>query len=405
MKQSDKYAFFLFQVPKFEDHAYAKAECRLVSTSTSVQTEDHDEYIFKARPIKETYVQTDLPVNAKCDKSVQIDSFDGDMCQNLTEIKQKNQMKIIKTLKEKVTDLSKECSELKKRVFSSSNMLQSNDQVQFYTGLPNLETYNALFHYLQPKALHLTYWRGKSTTKTRSRLGVTKLSLEEQFFITLVRLRLNLSVEDLADRFGVSVGTISSVFNTWCRFLSLELEDLFPYPTAEQVPRNVPSSFSKYPNTRLIIDCTEIFVQKPSALKAQRQTWSNYKHRNTHKILVGITPDGTVVFISSLFGGSASDKFIVKHSGLLQLIEVGDHIMADRGFDIQAQLSKLGAHLNMPTFRSGSYQLTPEQVEETRRIAEVRMYSCGASNTANKDIFHIGWNNASYSEDGCGGHI
>ncbi|XP_052213655.1 uncharacterized protein LOC127832288 isoform X2 [Dreissena polymorpha] len=277
---------------------YMQKQCpsqpRLASTSTSVQTKDQsycqDEHIFKARPITETYVQTDL--NAKCDKTVQIDSFDGDiMCKNLTEIKQKNQMKIIKTLKDKVTDLSKERTELKRRVFSSSNMLHSNDQVQFYTGLPNLETYNALFNYLQPKALNLTYWRGKSMTKTHSRLGGTKLSLEEQFFMTLVRLRLNLSVEDLSDRFGVSVGTISSVFNTWCRFLRLELEDLFPYPSAEQVQRNVPSSFSKYPNTRLIIDCTEIFVQKPSALKAQRQTWSNYKHRNTHKILVGITPD------------------------------------------------------------------------------------------------------------------
>ncbi|KAH3827873.1 hypothetical protein DPMN_129816 [Dreissena polymorpha] len=103
MNQSDKYAFFLFQVPKYEDHVYAKAECpsqpRLASTSTSVQTEDqsycHDERIFKARPKTETYVQTDL--NAKCDKTVQIDSFDGDMCKNLTEIKQKNQMKIKKT--------------------------------------------------------------------------------------------------------------------------------------------------------------------------------------------------------------------------------------------------------------------------------------------------------------------
>ncbi|KAH3857734.1 hypothetical protein DPMN_100347 [Dreissena polymorpha] len=91
------------------------------STSTSVQAEDqsycHDEHIFKAH------------LNAKCDKTVQIDSFDGDMCKNLTEIKQKNQMKIIKTLKEKVTNLSKKCTELKSRVFSSSNMLQSNDQL------------------------------------------------------------------------------------------------------------------------------------------------------------------------------------------------------------------------------------------------------------------------------------
>jgi hypothetical protein len=74
----------------------------------------------------------------------------------------------------------------------------------------------------------------------------------------------------------------------------------------------MPESFHKFPRTRVILDCTETFTQKPSALQAQRETWSSYKHRNTYKALVGITPDGTVSYVSQLYGGAASDKFIVK---------------------------------------------------------------------------------------------
>ncbi|WAR20053.1 hypothetical protein MAR_001891 [Mya arenaria] len=199
-------------------------------------------------------------------------------------------------------------------------ILASSKKVQFYTGLPNNETFHALFEYLKPKAQRLVYWKGKQT-KTGKRKGEQKMSLLDQFFGTLVRLRLGLAIKDIAERFNVSVGYMSSVFNTWARFFRLELEALFPYPSAEQVKQNLPESFSKFPNTRLIIDCTEIYVQKPNVLKAQRQTWLNYKHRNTREILIGITPGGTVAYVSPLYGGSASDKLIVKHCGLLHHIQ------------------------------------------------------------------------------------
>ena len=32
-------------------------------------------------------------------------------------------------------------------------------------------------------------------------------------------------------------------------------------------------------------------------------TWSNYKHHNTVKIIFGITPQGTVSYVSEAWGG------------------------------------------------------------------------------------------------------
>ena len=65
----------------------------------------------------------------------------------------------------------------------------------------------------------------------------------------------------------------------------------------------MPQEFALYPTTRVIIDCSEIFVEVPTSIMAQSQTWSNYKHHNTFKVLVGISPNGQVIFASKLWGG------------------------------------------------------------------------------------------------------
>ena len=65
----------------------------------------------------------------------------------------------------------------------------------------------------------------------------------------------------------------------------------------------------------------------------EKMTWSSYKHWNTAKLfLVGITPTGVVSFIPPLWTGSISDQEIVKQRGLLNVLEAGDALMADKGF-------------------------------------------------------------------------
>ena len=48
--------------------------------------------------------------------------------------------------------------------------------------------------------------------------------------------------------------------------------------------------------------------------------------------------------------------------------------MADRGFDIQDDLTLLGVKLNMPPFLRGKSQLDEDEMIETRRIASVRIH-------------------------------
>ena len=87
-----------------------------------------------------------------------------------------------------------------------------------------------------------------------------------------------------------------------------------------------------YPNTGVIIDCTELFSQKPSSLTIQSSLFSHYKHHITHKGLVGISRSGAITFISELYDGSSSDVEIVERCGILnkEPWSKDDDVMADR---------------------------------------------------------------------------
>ena len=112
-----------------------------------------------------------------------------------------------------------------------------------------------------------------------------------------------------------------------------ELAIYFPFPS-EKLMRRLPKSFEKYPTARIIIDGTQIFVERATSTKTQAQTWSNYKHHITWKALVGISPNGIVIFVSSLWTDRVSDKELTKCSDLLGKLKPRDNIMSDRGFDI-----------------------------------------------------------------------
>lgn len=91
----------------------------------------------------------------------------------------------------------------------------------------------------------------------------------------------------------------------------------------------MPQRYKQYPNLRVIIDYAEFYIQKPKLPSSQKITWSSYKHRNTVKLLIGITPNGIILFIPPLWTGMVSDKEIVKATSLIKNLEEGNAVMAD----------------------------------------------------------------------------
>ena len=60
--------------------------------------------------------------------------------------------------------------------------------------------------------------------------------------------------------------------------------------------------------------------------------------------------------------------------GILQVLEEGGSVMADRGFEIQDLLAKKKVYLNIPLSMRCKDQLSPEEEDETRDVASGRIH-------------------------------
>eukprot|EP00112_Aurelia_sp_Birch-Aquarium-sp1_P024959 Seg809.7 transcript_id=Seg809.7/GoldUCD/mRNA.D3Y31 product="hypothetical protein" protein_id=Seg809.7/GoldUCD/D3Y31 len=329
--------------------------------------------VTTAKPKRHSYPGTENapPAKKPCASNLEEGDTEKKLLDKIAKLEQQ--------LEQHAKQIKKLRIEKRNSTFCSNNLMKHAANFKFYTGLtPDL--FKVLFSNILPYTEDLTYWRGSqntaAATNKRSRAhGIgEKLNKQDQFFLWLVKCRLNLKTRDLAYRFGISSSTVSNIFTTWTKFLRPILENFIIWPTKDTVKSNLPEKFKDFPETRVIIDWFELGIQHPKSLSAQAETYSNYKSKNAMKYLIGITPNVACSFISKGFGGRTSDKKITYESGFLEKLEPGDDCMADRGIDIEDLLRKHGATLNMPPMTKGKKQLSENEVTKTRRIASARIY-------------------------------
>ena len=264
------------------------------------------------------------------------------------------------TLKEEVDQLKKTVDNVK---LSSRIIEENNEKCKFYTGV-TWSVFLAVFTYLSGFLL--------------PHMKLHSVCPRDQYFITMLKLRMDLPFEFIANHVNSSASSVGDIFWKWIELIYSKMNFLIKWPDREIMFSTLPGVFAlKFPRLTCIIDCFEIFIERPRSLLARAQCYSNYKKHSTVKVFIACTPNGSVSFLSCAWGGRVSDIEIVRQSGFIhqRYHHPGDQILEDRGFTLQDDFASIcGAELIIPAFTKGKKQLSAQDVEISRKISSVRIH-------------------------------
>ncbi|XP_066603587.1 uncharacterized protein [Prorops nasuta] len=305
------------------------------------------------------------------DSAVQTDLYDGNINLLNCHVKQKIKLKhkkvgTDKTYVDKIVGPNINFEESShyilnqdmRRKFEGYKSIKSDEQILGLAGV----TRN-VFNYLLKHLNNSTNWN---------------IPKYDRLLITLVKLKTGLSFSSIALLFDIHRTTASKVFSSTLQNLVCATKENIFWPAKHTIQKTMPECFKPHhSNVRVIIDCTEFKTETPNSVDNRVFFYSHYKKGYTIKILIGITPCGFISFKSKAAGGRKSDAQITIESGLIDLLEEGDIVLADKGFpEIRTSIneSKKSITVQMPPFLRKNSEFTKEEAEETYKIAKVRIH-------------------------------
>lgn len=256
--------------------------------------------------------------------------------------------------------------EKKEEKFGYNSLSSSPKMFEFYCGLTPSQ-FDHLFSSFGDEVNQLKLLKGSETDLEadlppleEQKAPKHKISLQNQLFLTLMKLRQDFPNEDIACRFDAGSSYISQIIIIWIHYLFTKSQDLRMkmFTSRHLIKEHLPACFKAFKNVRVIMDCLEVATDK---------------NHSSFKSLVGISPNGAVAYLSDLFEGSISAKEIVRQSDFLDYLEPGDLVIADQTFDIRDCLEPLGIDLSIPPSLEGRDCLTLQEEVLTKRIARVRI--------------------------------
>uniref|UniRef100_A0A6P7GPN9 Uncharacterized protein LOC114339301 n=1 Tax=Diabrotica virgifera virgifera TaxID=50390 RepID=A0A6P7GPN9_DIAVI len=204
--------------------------------------------------------------------------------------------------------------------------------------------------------------------------GIVVKNLQVEVLLVLMKLKLNLSFICISTLLDIQLNNCRKIFYRMAQVLSSALECAIYWATKEEIVENLPICFNKFKNTRVILDCTEIPVQKSKSLQYRIKTYSHYKKTHTIKTLIGITPSGLISYLSPCYGGRASDKRIFLNEKVLLKLDPNDAVMVDKGFLIEKECQEHLVKLIRPPFLKKKQQLSKQESVQTAEIARARVH-------------------------------
>ena len=207
--------------------------------------------------------------------------------------------------------------------------------------------------------------------------NMKSISVEDQFSLMLSILRRGWTYIETGYMFNVSDETAACVFKTWLMFVFRKFDDIRDqmYTKRSDFTQPLPECFRNelLKDVRIILDATEVKIEGSINYEEQGNTHSSYKDHTTGKAVYGVGPHGNLMFASSVFEGSISDKELCLQSKVAEPLLPGDVVLADRGFVIEEQLIPKGARLIMPPFKGRRDSFNIEEVTSARLITRARI--------------------------------
>ncbi|XP_030278070.1 uncharacterized protein LOC115584655 isoform X2 [Sparus aurata] len=232
--------------------------------------------------------------------------------------------------------------ELKTLKFSVNTVRENDIKCKLMTGL-SWTVFDTLHQYL------VQFVKVQKTSK---------LSTQDQLFITLVKLRQNPSTDLMCGIFDLAHSTFLDVFSRWLDLMYAKISFLIKWPDRECIRSTVPAEvLFQYPRVTAIIDCFEIRIEHSKKLKTRAITYSKYKNWTTVKYFIACHPSGSITYLSKGWGGRASDVHIVRNSDFLS-----------------QKFHHSGDQLITPSFTRGRKQLSAEDVANSRVTSNIRIH-------------------------------
>jgi hypothetical protein len=161
------------------------------------------------------------------------------------------------------------------------------------------------------------------------------LTKEEQLVLFFSKLKLNKNDSVMSVDFDIPDKTVSNVFHSVLYAMFQLASKKVWWHSRDELKAMMPEKFQlHYSDIRVMIDSIKIPIERPKIVEAQVPSYSNNKSDFTAKFLIGIAPCGMVTYISKTYGGQVTDNHITGDCGILDLLESGDVIVADKGFPL-----------------------------------------------------------------------
>lgn len=200
------------------------------------------------------------------------------------------------------------------------------------------------------------------------------LAVSELLLLTLVWLRLYLSLEALSFLFGIDKATASR--NT--RRVLLVLRQLgdetlgWPEPPKRGQGQKLEKVLHDYPDLLAIIDATEQPIERSSDNATQKAHYSGKKKRHTRKTQIIVNENGEIRAVSGSIPGSVHDLELFRQSGAAKRIPEEVTAGGDSGY--QGLHNELPKHsVFVPHKATRAHPLTPDQKLVNRELSSIRI--------------------------------